>query len=105
MAVVDAENPTVPLGVGQCILPLFEIEVVRGRTGKAVLMDTVVEDEIFHLGKHEVQIPTDLTEQMEIPYEEETTEGQPASEGTTEPQSQLELSNTLKSQSRLKRKI
>lgn len=85
VAVVDAENPTVPLGVGQCILPLFEIEVVRGRTGKAVLMDTVVEDEIFHLGKHEVQIPTDLTEQMEIPYEEETTEGQPASEGTTEP--------------------
>lgn len=70
VAVVDAENPTVPLGVGQCILPLFEIDVVRGRTGKAVLMDTVIEDEIFHLGKHEVQIPTDLTEQMEIPYEE-----------------------------------
>ncbi|KAG5358179.1 Translation machinery-associated protein 64 [Yarrowia sp. B02] len=76
VAVVDAENPTVPLGVGQCILPLFEIEVVRGRTGKAVLMDTVVEDEIFHLGKHEVQVPADLSDLMEIPYEEPKTEAE-----------------------------
>lgn len=80
VAVVDAENPTVPLGVGQCILPLFEIDVVRGRTGKAVLMDTVVEDEIFHLGKHEVIIPTDLTEQLEIPYEEAAVEGAESAE-------------------------
>ncbi|KAG5361601.1 Translation machinery-associated protein 64 [Yarrowia sp. C11] len=94
VAVVDAENPSVPLGVGQCILPLFEIDVVRGRTGKAVLMDTVVEDEIFHLGKHEVQIPNDLTDALEVPYEEKQEVVEGADTGSTEATETTETTET-----------
>lgn len=92
VCVVDAENPSVPLAVGQCILPLFEIDVVRGRTGKAVLIDTVVEDEIFHISKHDVGIPADLSDLMEIPYDEEPTAAateESAEDGTAEDASVL----------------